>query len=101
MTLLEFTVWLCLAFVIFQFWRIRSISETADKYIKQYCDTHQLQLLSVARAKTSLTFKYQKPDWLSLYRFEFSGNGEDKYTGEITLVGHPVINTTLPPYHAN
>lgn len=101
MTLLELTVWLLLAFVAFQFWRVRSISETADRYIKHYCDTHKLQLLNTARHKTRLTFKYRKPDWHSVYLFEFSANGEDRYEGEIELVGQTVVRTTLPPYRMN
>ncbi|NDV89795.1 DUF3301 domain-containing protein [Alteromonas sp. 345S023] len=101
MSLLEVIVWLLLGFVAFQFWRVRSISEIADRYIKQYCDNHNLQLLNTARKKTRLTFKYRKPDWYSLYAFEFSANGEDRYEGEIALVGQSVIRTTLPPYRMN
>ena len=72
MTLAELTLFLCLLLIGFQFWRIRSISERANLHIQQYCQTHQLQLLSVARRKTRLSFKYAKIDWHSVFVFEFS-----------------------------
>jgi len=98
MTLLELTLWLFLVSIGFQFWRIRSISEYANYYLRQYCQQHQLQLLSIARSKTRITLKYNKPDWHNIYEFEFSGNGEDRYTGVIELIGKKVIRTSLPPY---
>jgi hypothetical protein len=33
--------------------------------------------------------------------FEFSGNGEDRYSGEVELVGKHIIRTTLPPHRVN
>jgi len=54
MTLLELVVWMVIGFTGYQFWRIRAISEQTNTYLKQYCDKHGLQLLSVARAKTRL-----------------------------------------------
>ena len=82
----------------YQFWRIRAISEQTNTYLKQYCDKHGLQLLSVARAKTRFSFKYGKPDWHSLFHFEFSSNGEDRYTGEVELIGVRVMRTEVPPH---
>ena len=98
MTLLELTLWLFLGGIGFQFWRIRSISEYANGYVEHYCKKHQLQLLNVARSKTRITFKYKKIDWYNAYAFEFSGNGEDRYRGEVELIGKTVIQTKLPPY---
>ena len=98
MTLLELVVWMVIGFTGYQFWRIRAISEQTNTYLKQYCDKHGLQLLSVARAKTRFSFKYGKPDWHSLFNFEFSSNGEDRYTGEVELIGVKVVRTELPPY---
>lgn len=98
MTLLELVVWLVIGFTGYQFWRIRAISEQTNTYLKQYCDKHNLQLLSVARAKTRFSFKYGKPDWHSLFNFEFSSNGEDRYTGEVELIGVRVMRTEVPPH---
>ena len=98
MTLLELTLWLAIGFISYQFWRIRGISESTNTYLKQYCEKHQLQLLSVARAQTRLSFKFGKPDWNSVFMFEFSSNGEDRYSGEVELVGKRVIRTEVPPH---
>jgi len=64
MTLLELVVWMVIGFTGYQFWRTRAISERTNAYLKQYCDKHGLQLLSVARAKTRFSFKYGKPQTL-------------------------------------
>ena len=98
MTLGELTLFLLIGFAGFQFWRIRSISEAAFEHARLYCDTHHLQLLTLARRSTRLTFKYAKPDWHSRFEFEFSGNGEDRYTGEMEMEGKRVLRTQLPPY---
>lgn len=98
MTLLELVVWLAIGFTGYQFWRIRGISEHTNHYLKQYCDTHQLQLLSIARSQTRFSFKYGKPDWHSKFNFEFSSNGKDRYSGEVELVGLRVIRTEVPPH---
>jgi len=98
MTLLELVIWLIIGFTGYQFWRIRGISERTNVYLKQYCNSNNLQLLSVARAKTRFTFRYGKPDWHSKFNFEFSSNGEDRYTGEVELVGMHVLRTEVPPH---
>lgn len=98
MTLAELSLTLLLGFIGIQFWRIRGISEAAYLHINRYCEMHQLQLLTLARKSTRLTFKYGKPDWHSEFQFEFSGNGEDRYIGDMVLIGKKVLRTQLPPY---
>ncbi len=46
----------------------------------------------------SVLFKYGKPDWHSVFNFEFSSNGEDRYTGEVELIGVRVMRTEVPPH---
>jgi hypothetical protein len=98
MTLLELVIWLTIGFTGYQFWRIRAISESAYQYLAQYCNTHQLQLLSVSRAKTRFSFKYGKPDWHNVFNFEFSSNGEDRYSGQVDLIGVRIVRTDVPPH---
>lgn len=98
MTLLDLCVWLGIAFVGFQFWRIRSISEKTGQYLNTYCQQNGLQLISVARKSSWFSFKSGKLDWLSTYEFEFSSNGENAYKGKVTLIGLKVLETELPPY---
>jgi len=96
--LFDLCVLLCISFIIFQFWRIRSISEMTKRYLAAYCDKHHLQLISVARKKSSLNFSSGKMDWRTIYYFEFSSNGEDAYVGEVELIGNKVFRTHLPAY---
>jgi len=98
MTLLELVLWLSIGFTGYQFWRIRGMSEKSNDYLKHYCETHGLQLLSVARSRTRFSFKYGKPDWHSTFVFEFSSNGEDRYSGEVELVGLRIVRTDVPPH---
>lgn len=97
-SLFDLVLLIAIALVMFQFWRIRAISEAARKYLEHYCEKHQLQLISVARSKTRLGSHRGKLDWHTQFRFEFSGNGEDSYQGQISLAGMKVIATELPAY---
>ncbi|GGW73111.1 DUF3301 domain-containing protein [Alteromonas halophila] len=96
MTLGELVLWLSIGFVVFQFWRVRSISEAAHLYLQHYCKTHQLQLLSLARKTTRLTLKTGKPDWYSEFIFEFSSSGDDRYQGTLIMAGRYVTKTDVP-----
>ena len=87
--------------VIGQFWRIRAITEAANGYLSQYCEKQGLQLISVARDKTRLGMVRGKPDWKTLFIFEFSGNGEDRYQGVLEMEGLRALSTTVPPYRMN
>ncbi|RDV24391.1 DUF3301 domain-containing protein [Alteromonas aestuariivivens] len=101
MNLFDVVVLLLISLIAYQFWRIRSISEGAQTYIEHYCDSHNLQLLSLARYTTRLSLKQGKLDWKSVFIFEFSGNGEDKYSGSLEMIGRKVLTTRLPPYRVN
>ena len=101
MTLLELIIWLTIGFTGYQFWRIRAISEAANRYLNLYCEKQGLQLISVARDKTRFGLVRGKPDWKTQFVFEFSGNGEDKYQGLLEMEGHRAVATTVPPYRMN
>lgn len=83
------------------FWRLRSISETAKLHLEEYCEQQNLQLISVARKKTSVGSVQGKLDFICQFDFEFSGNGEDSYVGLIKMKGNVVTATQLPPYKLN
>lgn len=98
MTLADIWLLIAIGLVIFQFWRVRAITEAANVYASRYCEQQQLQLLSLARAKTRLKWLRGKLDWYTEFQFEFSGNGEDKYTGTLIMNGLRVTQTQVPPY---
>ena len=97
-TLMDVVVLLVVFVVMVQFWHIRAITEIANRYLSEFCEERQLQLLSVARFKTRIGLHRGKPDWHTTFVFEFSGNGEDKYTGTLAMQGRQVMNTDLPAY---
>ena len=92
---------LIIVVVIAQFWRIRAISEAANRYLSNYCEKQGLQLISVARDKTRFGLVGGKPDWKTQFIFEFSGNGEDKYQGILEMEGLRALSATVPPYRMN
>lgn len=92
---------LVLVVIFAQFWRMRAITEAANGFVNHYCKKHDLQLISVARFKTRLGFVSGKPDWKTDFAFEFSGNGEDKYQGVVSMAGLRVVSADIPPYRVN
>lgn len=90
-----------LAAIIFQFWRIRGISEHAKVYLERYCQKHGLQLISVARFKTRLIVHRARLDWSTQFAFEFSSTGEESYSGVLTMHGLSMANIELPAYRIN
>ncbi|MDN4500921.1 DUF3301 domain-containing protein [Alteromonadaceae bacterium BrNp21-10] len=96
--LFDIIMLLVIIVVVVQFWRIRAITEYANQYLLRYCEKNQLQLVSVARRKTRIAIHHGKLDWYSEFDFEFSGNGEDSSTGELSMRGLRIENTVLPAY---
>lgn len=99
--LFDVIILLFVVVVIFQFWRIRAIAEHAKSYLHRYCEKNHLQLISVARKKSRLTFYRGKLDWKSEFIFEFSGNGEDSNQGTLHMMGLSITDTLLPAYRVN
>ncbi len=98
MTLFNILVLTIIIAISILFWRIRGISEFANRYINDYCRQHNLQLISVARRRTRLSWKSGKLDWLTQFNFEFSSTGDDSYTGEAWFNGYRVQSTQIPPH---
>ncbi|MGJ8682835.1 DUF3301 domain-containing protein [Paraglaciecola sp.] len=80
------------------FWRFRAASEAVKTYLDSYCEQRNLQLISVARHNTKISSYRGKLDFTSEFTFEFSGNGEDSYQGQIIMIGLHVLNVELPAY---
>lgn len=99
--LVDIIILVIVVVIVAQFWRIRGIAEQAKHYLTQYCEKQQLQLISVARYKTRLTFHRGRLDWLCEFVFEFSGNGEDRSEGTLTMKGRQVVTTELPAYRVH
>lgn len=101
MNLVDILILLLLVVIAIQFWRIRGITEYVNRYLLQYCQSQNVQLLTVARLKTKFTLVAGKPDWHTFFTFEFSSDGTNKYTGLIELKGMRIVATEMPPYTIN
>lgn len=98
MNLFDLIILLSIIFIAVIFWRFRAIAETANQHLNDYCEKHDLQLLSIARIKTRVGSYRGKLDLHSEFSFEFSGNGEDSYIGVLTMVGLKARDLHTPAY---
>jgi len=92
------------ALIILAVWywlRAREIKEQSFKAAAKYCDELSLKLLD-----DSVVLKQIRPVRSSqghrclqrLYLFEFTSTGEDRYQGEIVLIGRKVEHIKLQPH---
>lgn len=78
---------------------LRKLAEVGKKQAEHYCKEANLQFINVARRSSSLRFSKQHGiHWLSAFDFEFSGDGEASYQGELILRGLRLDNIIVPPY---
>ena len=78
---------------------LRKVSECALRHIKTYCEKDGLQFISLSRRSSRLAFnKALGPHWVSIFDFEFSGDGESIYQGQATLRGYKLDNIHVPMY---
>ncbi|NQY36770.1 MAG: DUF3301 domain-containing protein [Alteromonadaceae bacterium] len=87
----------CLIFWYFVY--LRKVSEFARSHANKYCTKGNLQFLSIARRSSRLSFsKRQGFFWLSIFDFEFSGDGESQYQGVLILKGYKLDDINIPAY---
>jgi len=93
---------LIVGLIFWYFIYLRKVSESARSHINSYCNTESLQFISLARKSSRINFSKQHgPHWVSIFEFEFSGDGESSYLGEMQLRGYKVDNIFMPPYKIN
>jgi len=92
------------ALIILAVWywlRARELKEQSLKAAAKYCDELSLKLLddSVVLKKISPVKSSQGHRCLKrLYHFEFTSTGEDRYQGEIVLIGRKIEHIKLQPH---
>lgn len=94
-------IYLLLFFCLFcwYFLYLRKVSEAAKRFADRHCEKEQLQFIAIARRKSRLAFNKIKGIYLlSIFDFEFSGDGESSYEGIIILNNLKVDNIELPAY---
>ena len=93
---------LIICLVFWYFVHMRKVSEFARKHANKYCEKEGLQYISIARRSSRL--KFNKRDgihWFSVFDFEFSGDGESRYQGAVSLIGFKLESVNMPAYRIN
>ncbi|MGB0937842.1 MAG: DUF3301 domain-containing protein [Colwellia sp.] len=81
---------------------LRKLSEVGRKRAQAYCKQNNLQYIAVARRSSKLTFtKEDGLAWLSIFDFEFSGDGQSNNHGVLFLKGLQLKDVVLPPYRVD
>lgn len=90
---------LIVCLVCWYFVFLRKVSESAKKHANSYCQKEQLQFIALARRSSRFTFSKHQGFYLaSIFDFEFSGDGESSYQGQLFLQGLKLDQVVLPPY---
>lgn len=93
-------------FVIFLmlWWNAQGIKQRALQAIKAHCKTMDVQLLDDGVVLHGFWFKRDSRGSLHLWRsydFEFTATGNERYRGQIVLLGRRVENIRLQPHRLN
>ena len=81
---------------------LRKVSETARKHADIYCKKEALQFITIARRSSRIKFSKNEGIYvLSIFDFEFSGDGESSNVGAISLRGLKLGEINLPTYRIN
>jgi hypothetical protein len=100
---MENIYYLLLAFLVFWYFiYLRKISESAKVHVDNYCKKSGLQFITLARRTSRVNFsKKNGLSILSVFDFEFSGDGESNNQGTLTLYGLKLDQVVLPAYKVN
>ena len=91
-----------IVFALVWYWlRAREIKEQSLKAAAKYCEKLSLKLLDEAVSLRSLKPVRNASGGLSIrrcYQFDFTSNGEDRYLGEIVIIGQKIDQIKLQPH---
>lgn len=84
-------VWMLMlvGLVIWLFWQTRKVAELARRSGKQYCQTHHLQLLSIAMSNWRLSFN-NGLQVIVCFDLNYSADGLSSKKGEIIIINGKV-----------
>ncbi|WP_448549296.1 DUF3301 domain-containing protein [Thalassotalea fusca] len=93
---------LFIALIVWFFTHMRKVAESAKRFAVQHCQKEQLQFIAIARSSNKVRFSKRMGFYFETeYIFEFSGDGQSKYQGTITLAGYKLKNIDIPAYRIN
>jgi len=91
-----------IVFMLVWYWlRAREIKERSLKAAAKYCENLSLKLLDEAVSLRSLKPVRNTKGGFSIrrcYQFDFTSNGEDRYLGEIIIIGQKIDQIKLQPH---
>mgnify|MGYP003856177737 FL=1 len=77
------------------------MKELAFASAKKYCEKMDVMLLDESMALRAIWFKKDELKKTRLWRkylFEFTATGEDRYEGQVILLGHKITHIQLAPH---
>ncbi len=90
-----------LSALIYYWWSSQGIKQVALEAAKSYCQEKELQLLDESMVLSRLWYNRNDKGRLQLSRrfnFEFTSTGEQRYRGEISMLGRRVTGGVLDAY---
>ncbi len=90
-----------LALVGYYWWYSKGIKEAALRAARRYCEKMDVQLLDESIVLRNMRPRIGQRRLLELqrrYQFEFTTTGEQRYLGEILLVGNRICRINLDPH---
>ncbi len=95
-------IWVCLiALVCISWWRTNKAKQMAYRIAKRQCSKSTVQFLDDSVALAGLRFKRGQSGRMSLmrtFRFEFATLGDERYQGEVVLLGFRLQSVNLEPH---
>lgn len=101
MTLTEIILLTTAALAINQWWRSRDAKAVALIHAARRCQSLDLQLLDQSIVLRKSRLMRSPSGWLQWWReysFEFSSTGNERYYGQLTLLGHQLLTIELEPH---
>lgn len=88
-------IWICLlAMIALLWWQNLKMREIALSAVKRYCHKETLQLLDQSVALKGFSFRRDSHSGrLALrrvYRFEFTSTGDERYQGDVVMLGQRI-----------
>jgi|SRR5690606_37525170 len=98
-------VWIGLLLTLLAYWwQARDIKEIAVIAAKRHCAREGLELLDETVVLRRIKLKRGDDGQLHIWRgflFEFTSTGEERYQGQVVLLGRRVQNIWLPVHRMN
>jgi len=94
-------IWLMIAaFPLALFWSSsRAAAETAAYFGRQLCQRAGVQWLDQSVHQVSIGLQRNESGqlrWKRVYKYEYSHDGQDRYAGNITLLGQKAVSWVEP-----